>query len=150
MILPTSFWYNSDSLFLQKSHTAAAKTCLVVHLERMGDKHLDIRGTNRRTHKYKPSVFSTALQPMHVLLFWAKAIRPPTFEVNTVLQRVWSPSARWKKKNNLSGGIHNRRITLFANACKPKDSLSRTLSALLSPRMGSNILSRGLDSCCSR
>lgn len=47
---------------------------------------------------YTPSVLSTALQPMQVLLLCANAMRPPTFEVNTVLQRVWSPSAR---KENL-------------------------------------------------
>ena len=40
----------------------------------------------------QPSVLRTALQPIQVLLFWANAIRPPTLEVSTVLQRVWSPS----------------------------------------------------------
>ncbi len=29
---------------------------------------------------------------MQVLRFWAKAMRPPTLDVKTVLQRVWSPS----------------------------------------------------------
>lgn len=49
------------------------------------------------THTHTPSVFSTALQPIQVLLLWANAMRPPTFDVNTVLQRVWSPSERYQK-----------------------------------------------------
>ena len=43
-------------------------------------------------HQSLPSVLSTALQPIQVLRFWANAMSPPTLEVSTVLQRVWSPS----------------------------------------------------------
>lgn len=48
----------------------------------------------------------------------------------------------------LSDKVDNNKAFLCVRVCI--DSLSRTLSALLSPRMGSNILSRGFDSCCSR
>lgn len=49
----------------------------------------------RHTHTHNGNILSvlrTALQPMQVLRFCAKAMRPPTLEVRTVLQRVWSPS----------------------------------------------------------
>lgn len=51
-----------------------------------------MEGQKPRSEVCSPSVFSVARHPMQVLLFWAKAMRPPTLEVSTVLQRVWSPS----------------------------------------------------------
>lgn len=100
VISPTSFWYSSDSFFLQKSQTAAAITRYIgTHVKcfYFTAKVSAIKINLKIWSMHTPSVFSTALQPIQVLLFWANAMRPPTFEVNTVLQRVWSPSERCQK-----------------------------------------------------
>lgn len=155
--MPTSFWYNSDSLFLQKSHTAAAKTRFVVHLDRMGDKRLDIG--EEQTAEGKNTNHLSSAQLCSRCRCSSSGRKPSDLRL---LRSTPSYSAcgrplpdgggGWgEQKNSQDASTTGEQLFFFGNACEPeKDSLSRTLSALLSPRMGSNILSRGLDSCCSR
>ena len=95
---------------------------------------------------HSPWWLRTVRQPMQQFRRLAKAKRPPTLPVSTVLQRVWSPPAGegWQWVGCQTGPP----VPPPAPGGPP--IRSNTASARPSPRMGSKIRRSGLASCCSR
>lgn len=95
---------------------------------------------------HSPWWLRTVRQPMQQFRRLAKARRPPTLPVSTVLQRVWSPPA--------SEGRRWARCQTGPPVPPPAPGgppvRSSTASARPSPRMGSKMRRSGLASCCSR